>query len=380
MHSVRMPYVGRLRAVAAATALAAALLAATASSAMALPRTFWGVVPQETPSTEQFQRLGKGKVGSIRVPIPWNAVQTIEGGEPNWQGPDVMIKGAALAGIDVLPFIFSAPPWAVAVDRTVASHPPMTLPVKTDAQRAAWSSFLTQAVERYGPGGDFWAENPTVPPRPVRSWQIWNEANFLYFVGRPNPADYGKLVKISDAAISAIDPGAKIVLGGLFGWPAEARLKAKPAKAYFAADFLERMYRATPGIKNRFDAVSLHPYTSRYQSLTPQIEEVRRALKESRDPGVPLWITELGWSSKPKAANNSFAKGRAGQASQLKGAFTLLRNKRTKWHVQRVYWFSITDQEGVCNFCNGSGLFEGPSFTPKPAWRAYVRFTGGKAG
>jgi hypothetical protein len=380
MHSLRMHGVGRLRAAAVATTLAVALLAATASGAAALPRTFWGVVPQETPTAEQYQRLSKGRVGSIRVPIPWNAIQTIEGGKPNWEGVDAMVKGAALAGIDVLPFVFSAPPWAVAVDRKVASHPPMTLPVKTGAQRAAWSSFLTQAVERYGPGGVFWAENPTVPPRPVRNWQIWNEANFFYFVGRPNPADYGKLVKISDTAISAVDPTAKIVLGGLFGWPAEAQQNAKPAKAYFAADFLERMYRSTPGVKARFDAVALHPYTSRYQSLTPQIEEMRDALKTGGDPGVPLWITELGWSSQPKTAGNSFAKGTAGQAAQLKGAFTLLRNKRAKWHVQRVYWFSITDQTGVCNFCNGSGLFAGPSFTPKPAWRAYVRFTGGKAG
>lgn len=380
MHSLRMPGAGRLRAAVVAVALSTVLLTLTASAATALPRTFWGVVPQETPSTEQFQRLSTGKVGSIRVPIPWNAIQTIEGGKPNWEGVDVMIKGAALAGIDVLPFIFSAPSWAVAVDHKVASRPPMTLPVKTGAQRAAWRSFLMQAVERYGPGGDFWAENPAVPPRPVRNWQIWNEANFFYFVGRPNPADYGKLVKLSDAAISAVDPSAKIVLGGLFGWPAEARLKAKPAKAYYASDFLERMYRSTPGVKARFDAVALHPYTSRYQSLTPQIEEVQDGLKAGGDPNVPLWITELGWSSKPKSAGNSFAKGTAGQATQLKGAFSLLRSNRAKWHIQRVYWFSITDQTGVCNFCDGSGLFAGPGFTPKPAWRAYVKFTGGRAG
>ncbi len=36
--------------------------------------------------------------------------------------------------------------------------------------------------------------------RPIRTWQIWNEPNFKYFVAKPNPGEYGKLVKISNAA------------------------------------------------------------------------------------------------------------------------------------------------------------------------------------
>ncbi|MBK5218425.1 MAG: hypothetical protein JJE35_01365 [Thermoleophilia bacterium] len=361
-----------------AAALTVAMLAATAASAQALPKTFWGVVPQATPTAEQFQRLQRGRVGAIRIPVPWSAIQTKEG-TPDWSTVDALVGAAATVGIDVLPFISGAPPWAVATDKTVSSQPPMTLPVKTAAQRVAWTSFLTQAVERYGPGGTFWAENPTLPVRPVHSWQIWNEQNFFYFVARPNPADYGKLVKISDTAISAVDPAAKIVLGGLFAWPKQARSKVKPLKAYYAADFLQRMYRATPGIKSRFEAVALHPYTSIYQSLTPQIEEVREALEASGDASVPLWITELGWSSGPKSAGNSFAKGPQGQAQQLKGAFNLLRAQRAKWRIERAYWFSVDDQPGACNFCDGSGLF-GPGFTPKPAWSAYVKFTGGQAG
>jgi hypothetical protein len=367
-----------LRATTAALALAALILVLFAGAAQALPRTFWGVVPQKTPTAEQFQRLARGKVGSIRIPIPWSNVQPTQLGDPNWAGVDALVAGAANAGIDVLPFVVDAPPWAVATDKAVASQPPMTLPVKTGAQRSAWSHFLTLAVERYGPGGTFWSENPTLPVRPIHSWQIWNEENFFYFVGRPNPADYGQLVRISDAAISAVDPTAKIVLGGLFGWPSEARSKAKPVKAYYAADFLKRMYRATPGIKSRFDAVSLHPYTGDYKYLTPQIEEVREGLKASGDAGVPLWITELGWSSQPRSASNGFAKGPAGQAQQLTSAFNLLRGKRSKWHIERVYWFSVDDQPGVCNFCDGSGLF-GPGFKPKKAWSAYVKFTGGRA-
>ena len=357
--------------------IALAAFASVASAAGTVPRTFWGVVPQETPTVEHFQRLKRGGIGSVRVPVPWSAIQTVAGGKPDWSGLDEAMKGAATAGLDVLPFIYGAPPWAVATSATIPSRPPDTLPVKNATQRAAWTSFLTLAVQRYGPAGTFWAENPTVPFDPITSWQIWNEENFFYFVAKPNPADYGQLVKISSNAIKAVDPTARIVLGGLFARPIQAQSKTKPRKAFFATEFLEQMYRTTPGIKSKFDAVALHPYTGVYTSLTPEIEEVRASLRKSKDPTVPLWITELGWSSDlPGGPSDGFDKGPTGQAKQLTGAFTLLRENRVKWHIERAYWFSVDNQPNVCNFCNGSGLF-GPGFVPKKSWFAYVKLTGG---
>ena len=68
-----------------------------------------------------------------------------------------------------------------------------------------------------------------MPKRPIRTWQIWNEENFKYFVARPNPAEYGKLVKLSYAAIKGVDPGAKMILGGLFARPNEATYKREAA-------------------------------------------------------------------------------------------------------------------------------------------------------
>lgn len=366
---------GKIRACVASLAIVALGLGAFASTAAALPRDFWGVVPQATPTPEQFQRLRLGGVESVRIPIDWNAVQPVRGGAFVWSGVDAEMRAAAAAGIDVLPFLNGAPSWAVPVDRRYKS--PETLPVLTARQVSGWKSFVTQAVARYGPNGSFWAENPTVPPRPVRVWQVWNEENFEYFVARPNPAQYGKLVKLSASAIRAVDPAAKVILGGMFARPREAEFKRRPPLAYFAADFLEQMYATTPGVKSAFQGVALHPYTSTFKNLTPYVEEFRAALKVNHDAGKGLWITEMGWSSQRPTAGNSFAKGPSGQAQQLKGAFGLLRSERARWHVAAVYWFSVDDEKGVCNFCDGSGLF-GKGFVPKPAWYAFTRFTGGR--
>jgi hypothetical protein len=357
------------------TILATAALAFSAT-ATAVPAKFWGVVPQNTPTFEQLQRLKRGGVDSVRMAIVWPFVQSSQYGAFNWADVDRQIENASLAGLDVLPFLSGAPSWAVAVDKRFNS--PKTLPVRTATQRSGWTEFVRQAVLRYGPNGSFWFEHPGIPARPLRTWQIWNEQNFQYFVARPNPAEYGKLLKLSSTTIKGVDPAARVILGGMFAKPLQATYRRKPPLAYFASDFLRRLY-GTPGIKTKFDGVALHPYTRSYLDLVPDIEEMRAVLREHHDAGKGLWITEMGWSSQSPSTGNSFNKGRRGQATQLKGAFKLLSSQQRKWRIKQVFWFSLDDQADACNFCGGSGLF-GPGFVPKPAWRAYVRFAGGVAG
>ncbi len=364
---------------AAILALALIALAALAAPASALPAKFWGVDPQVNPTNEEMQRLAQGGVGSIRIPIPWAAVQPTEGAPIDWSGFDSVLASSVQNGIDVLPFVYSAPGWAVPEAVVPGSHGSVTAPSKLPvggSAGAAWAAFLKAAVARYGPGGSFWSANPSLPEKPLRTWQIWNEENFKYFVTRPNPVEYGKLVKASYAALKQADPGAKVILGGMFAKPKEARYKAKPPQAYFASDFLERMYKSSPGIRSKFNGVALHPYSTVYTRLTPAIEELRAVMKKNHDAGKGLWITELGWSSQKPSPTNEFAKGLQGQATQLKNAFTLLRKNQAKWRLQKVFWFSVDDRGSSCNFCDGSGLFS-EGFVPKPSWYAYVKFAGG---
>jgi hypothetical protein len=372
----------RTRAWTAALVASVLGLAVFASSAAALPAGFWGVVPQAIPNEEQFQQLKRGGVQNVRVPILWGAVQPSRGAALDWSGTDAVVKLAATAGVRVLPFVVGAPSWAVPQATVIESgnrvRSPAHLPA-TGAAAGAWSNLLRGAVARYGPNGSFWAENPLVPKQPIREWQIWNEQNFVYFVARPNPAEYGKLVKLSSTALKGADPGAKVLLGGMFSRPKNSiggSSKAKGKRNYFAAKFLEQMYKTTPGIASKFNGVALHPYTYYFNQLPGEIEEVRSVLAKSHDSGKGLAITELGWSSEPPERADLFKKGVTGQAKQLKGAFSLFVHKQAKWRLKSVYWFSVDDQAGSCNFCGGTGLF-GAGFQPKRSWFEYVRFAGG---
>jgi hypothetical protein len=379
--SKRSEYMSRiLRAWALALALTT-FFAVFASAAQALPAGFWGVVPQNNPTSAQFQRLGAGGVESMRISIGWPAVQPSQGGSFDWSGFDNQIEEAAKAGIKVLPFLTGAPEWAVPSKRVPGAGgltAPSRLPV-SGAARTGWVSFLTAAVARYGPTGSFWAEHPGVPVRPIREWQIWNEPNFKYFIAKPNPAEYGQLVKLSYNALHAADPGAKVALAGLFSRPKGARdRKTGKHKSlnWYASDFVSMMYKRTPGVKAKFSSAALHPYTINASELPEVVEELRKVMRTYTDPAKGLLITELGWSSGPKAGNNLFAKGPAGQAKELKTSFSLAVKNQAKWKLKSVFWFSVDDNPGACNFCDGSGLF-GPGFTPKPAWYSYVKFAGG---
>jgi polysaccharide biosynthesis protein PslG len=381
MSKAKIQLLGMPRACAALVVVATLAFATFAATASALPVHFWGVVPQSVPTQEQFQRLQRGGVAGMRISIDWGAMQPTRSATVDWNGIDTLVERASQSNIEVLPFVTGAPAWALpsvfvpGSGRSVKA--PAHLPA-TGAAAAGWSSFLKLAVERYGPNGDFWATHPAVPVRPIRAWQVWNEENFKYFVAKPNPTEYGKLVKISYAAIKALDPGAKVILGGMFAQPKASRTPAGKHKSlnWYASDFLGAMYKRTPGIKAKFNGIALHPYTGSYRYLTPEIEEFRDVLAANRDAGKGLWITELGWSSQPPVRTNIFAKGVGGQAAQLRGAFSLLRAKQAKWKLQRVYWFSIDDAVGACNFCDGSGLFK-KGFVPKKSWYEYVKFAGG---
>ncbi len=348
--------------------------AATGALPPPAPAEFFGIGPQ-TPLTERDAEYMKaGGIGIVRMAVPWSSVQEKKKrGVYNWAGLDSGVAIAARAGLRVLPFLYGTPHWLAAK--------PTTLPIDNARQRNEWRAFLTAAVERYGPRGEFWKEHsksvgpdyePAIPKRPIRTWQVWNEANFFYFATPTTPGRYAKLLVASSQAIKAADPGAKVILSGLFAKPTARFPKGMPA-----VQFLKALYRV-PGIKSRFDGISLHPYAIDTGILEEYVEEFHDVTVENHDR-VPLYITEMGWGSQPDFHQVAFEQGPQGQVRQLRGAYRYLLENRNRLDVKQVYWFSWKDIQGDCNFCDSVGLFkEGPAFRPKPSWRAFVAIARGR--
>lgn len=366
----------RLLAAAALAALLGLLLFTGGGSAKPkpqLPRGFFGVAPQTALTDEDVRYMRAGGIEAMRMPIAWSAVQPTRNGGYDWSTIDPTVEVAARGGLEILPFLAGTPSWLGKLTK---------LPVHNARQRAAWTAFVKAAVERYGPGGQFWLEHRTegvnyepaiTGAKPMRTWQIWNEANFFYFAFPVSVNDYAKLLTISQRAIKSVQPGARILLSGLF-----ARPNARGKKGMPASTFLGQLYRK-PGIKGKFDAVALHPYAIDTSELEEMVEEFHEVSKENRDR-PSLYVTEMGWGSEDNFENDAFEQGARGQVRQLKNSYGYLIANQRRLNLKQVVWFSWKDAEMLCDFCDSVGLFrQGPRFKPKPSWHAFVKITGGRA-
>jgi len=342
-----------------------------------VPKGFFGVAPQTSLTSEDLKYMKAGGIESIRWPLSWGAVQPTRRSAYDWSSFDPIVADAAEAGLQVLPSIGSPPRWV--------ARKGTTMPIDNARQRTGWQAFLRAAVARYGPGGEFWklhqtggigpgptyTPEPRVPYMPIKSWQIWNESNFFYFAYPVSPQRYARLVTISSQAIKSVRPGAKVILSGLFGEPTASGSRGMPA-----ATFLEQLYRV-PGIKSRFDGISLHPYAVDYEKLEELVEGFHDVALENHDRPA-FYITEMGWGSQNNFQHDAFEQGSAGQVRELRKSYEYLLANQRRLNLKQVYWFSWKDLKGSCDFCDSVGFFrESKRFKPKPSWRAFVALTGG---
>jgi hypothetical protein len=222
---------------------------------------------------------------------------------------------------------------------------------------------LSTLVARYGPSGSFWAENPALPRRPIRAWQLWNEPNLrTSWSDRDWPAPYVALLRAGRAAIRDADPGARIVLAGL---------------ANYSWRSLAAIYRVR-GSRRLFDQVAIHPYTREVTGLTTILRRVRRVMASNGDRRKRILVTEFGWpSAKGKAKGFGIETTERGQARKATAALTLLARERKRLRLSGVFWHNwIGTDRGSDSIWPYSGLrhFESAgAIASKPALSAFRR-------
>lgn len=355
--------------------LAGTLVAlALASPAAAEPsRSFYGVAPQEIPSAADIERMAAGKVGTVRFQIRWSAADpTPFPGDYDWSEIDGVVASAARNGIRPFPFVFSTPGWVATTldgyaceEVSCAYYPP-----RSDPAVAQWELFVDKLVRRYGPDGEFWRDNPNIPQQPIRDWEIWNEQNNAdFYRPRPSVSRYTKLLGAAARAIRARDRRARIVLGGMYE-PGEDN-----AETLSALGFLATLYETGAG--EHFDVVAAHPYAAKLKGVRSQLNSFRAVMRKAGDARAPLWITELGWSSGHQ--DHPLHLGPKGQATRVRRLLELLTERRRELGVRRFVWFAWRDSRlAQCDWCRRAGLFSEHGLNPKPAWRAFTEFTGGR--
>jgi polysaccharide biosynthesis protein PslG len=201
-----------------------------------------------------------------------------------WTFDDRIAAALAQHGLTWLAVLDYSAPWAQSIPGQDHSPP------RSDDDYAAYAQAF---VARYGVGGAFWRANPEIPPQPVTTIEIWNEPdNGDFWTPTPDPAGYARLYLTTRAAVDAVDPAARVIIGGLIS----------PGSS------LPAMVRANPGLVGHVDGVGIHPYGSP-PVIVARVREARQTLDALHMGAVPLYATEFGWTTSPTGAPAFAAPG-----------------------------------------------------------------------
>jgi hypothetical protein len=343
--------------------LAVAGVVLCAGPASAAPRTvpygFHGVHLDRdiTEASGRVQRahaalMARSGVESVRTVFSWAHAQVEGPGSADFSRTDRVVAHAARRGMDVLPVVMYAPPWAQ-LNAELASPP---------ASPTDYAAYLGLLVDRYGPGGSFWRSRRRLPERPIRNWQIWNEPHLQWQWSAPTwLEEYVTLLRHAHAAVKQRDPGARVVLAGLtnFGWQELARVYAAGGGAFF-------------------DVAAAHAYTGRPPRSLAVLRRFRRVMDRAGDGGKPLWMTEASWPAGLGRMNSTadFAVDDLTMAAFLFRFYRAAARSADRLRLQRVYWYTwassyrvgrdIFEYAGLLSFAHGRTR-------PRPALRAFAR-------
>ncbi|HWA08592.1 MAG TPA: hypothetical protein VG838_03910 [Opitutaceae bacterium] len=207
----------------------------------------------------------------------------------------------------------------------------------TPEARAAYARYAVEVLRHYG--------------SQIKAVEIWNEYNGSFSKGpatEDRAASYLALLRAAYAAIKRERPDVIVVGGATSGVP---------------LPYWEKLLAG--GALDSLDVLSVHPY--RYdeppEGLEAQIAGLQR-LVLAHNSGVarPVWVTEIGWYTKPSRAPGDLAIDERTQAEFLARAYALLLSAR----VQRVYWYAFQDENDLTM---GLVRNDGPH-TAKPAYTA----------
>jgi hypothetical protein len=355
-----------------ALALAGTLALGPGAQARA-PETFYGVTPQTQLDRADFRKMDRTGVGTLRYAVSWNDIDPQPMSEAEfftsrpyrWWQFDPIVYLAAQRGIRILPTIYGTPNWIARYQGCVSNcH---KLGPNTIQAYIAFSVFMRAAVERYGPGGDFWAEYPELRRQPIRAWQIWNEQNSSdYWKPEPSVRDYAGLLIAGGEAVHAVDPGAKVILGGMIGEPGQAGKKTVSGWR-----FARKLY-ADPRVRAAFDGVAVHPYGKSMRQIKRTVWRWRREMRAAGASRDQIWVTEIGWAS--GGMKHPLNRGPIGQAELVAEAYEYFAAKRAALRIASVVYYAWRDaapDADQCDWCAKSGLLRYRNRKPKPAWTAY---------
>lgn len=298
----------------------------------------------------------------LRETFVWSTIEPTDG-TFDFSYYDHYMLLASQAGEHILPVLYGTPSWAGATSSSFPSDP------------STYAAFVAAVVDRYGPHGSFWTENPSLSAYAITTFELWNEPYYSNGDGgNYDPAAYANLIAAAGAAAHAADPAAKVLLA------ADTDAGAENGDTW--VNWIDALYQAVPNLNNYFDGIAVHPYGPDTTDITGdgdnqirRVEMIRADFVAHGAADKPLWITEIGW---PTCNGTDVMCTTA--ANQLNDVNQLITYLHTTWqpYVKAVFLYDMQDLgTDLTNPEDNYGLYTYAG-TAKPAlatWEAFEATT-----
>jgi hypothetical protein len=311
----------------------------------------------------ELDLLQEAGATSARVDVSWSSLQLSGPGvvDPHYVARiDALVDGAARRDIRPVLVLHTTPCWASSApetlkqgcagaywDRGVTRYPP------TDNAHFAWAA--RWVAERYADR--------------IAALELWNEPNLVIdgvtpLIAADQAGTYAAMVRAAYPAVKSVAPSLDVLAGAL---------------SFADADFLAALYGR--GMKGSYDGISVHPYNewrapgaahdpqwAKYDYVLG-LEQLRRTMTAHGDD-VPVWVTEVGWTSCTVGADR-WCVTRDQQAQFTERVFTLTA-ERFPW-VRAVIAYNLRDKGQDPDYTEDNFGLVDRDYVPKPALAAMGR-------
>jgi hypothetical protein len=228
-----------------------------------------------------------------------------------------------------------------------------------------FGAFAAAVASRYGAGGTYWREHPTVSIVLPAGIELWNEPNLSAFWGglKPDPRRFAAMVKAAYAAVKAVDRNLTVITGGLAPAGGYNDINCNgvtdagsDATSMNPLTFLEKMYAA--GARRSFDALGWHPYNyaagttaskllefapcSGWSEMGETSPSARSIMTANGDGAKKIWITEVG---APTCVSGAAYPCLSESEQATLASLTMRAWKSWSW-AAGFYWYDVRDDSG----------------------------------
>jgi hypothetical protein len=314
----------------------------------------WGVSRRDVD--REMPLLRASGVRWVRMNAAWTGLQPRGRGrydESFIRSVDYAVSAVRRAGIGVImPIADGVPFWASADPRR-----------RTRSGRHVWNAFYRpRRFSDYGAVAGWVARRYS--RLGVHVFEIWNEQNLDYFwPSGPSARAYVSMLRAAYGPIKRADPGATVLLGGLY---------------QNDEVFLRRVYAA--GGRRYFDAVGDHSYPDGdprrcwhdrpghwSRASLCGIDGIRRTMRAHGDAGRAIWLTEFGWSTaRGQTAPSDQGRYIVAAMSRVTRDFPSVR-AALAYNFRNDYWLHDDPRSTEANY----GLLR-TDFRPKPGYAGLV--------